>query len=117
MSTITLVQGEDRKLTFTLQEVDEKDVTTYMDLTGATQIEVRIAAAAGGYVSIKKQPDADVAILDAKGGIFQVTISDSKSALLKIGVEQSIEVIVDIVNERRIAQLLKAITVVKQLFP
>jgi len=118
MSTITLVQGEDRKLTFTLQEIDEKEVTTYMDLTGASEIEVRSAAASSGtpYISFKKT-DTEVTILDAKGGIFQVTMSDTKTGLMKLGSEQNLEVIVDIGSERRIAQLLKSITVIKRLFP
>ena len=38
MSLITIVQGEDRTLTFTLQEVDANGVTTYMDLTGVPRL-------------------------------------------------------------------------------
>jgi hypothetical protein len=120
MSVITLVQGEDRTLTFTLQEVDDKDVTTYMDLTGATAIEVRAANASASYESFTLAA-SEVTVLDAKAGIFKVKMSDAKTALLKLGADQNIEVIIDIgapsAGDRRIAQLFKAITVVKRLFP
>jgi hypothetical protein len=115
MSLITIVQGEDRTLTFTLQEVDANGVTTYMDLTGVTEIEVRAAAAAGGYISFKKSA-TKVAVLDTLGGVFKVTISDTESALLKVAPDQNLEVIVDIGTTRRIAQLLKSITVIRRLF-
>lgn len=115
MSLITIVQGEDRALTFTLQEVDSNGVTTYMDLTGVTEIDVRIAAAAGGFLSFKKSA-TKVAVLDTLGGVFKVTINDTESALLKVAPDQNLEVIVDVGANRRIAQLLKAITVVRRLF-
>jgi hypothetical protein len=115
MSLITIVQGEDRTLTFTLQEVDANGVTTYMDLTGVTEIEVRAAAAAGGYISFKKSA-TKVAVLDTLGGVFKVTISDTESALLKVAPDQNLEVIIDVGTTRRIAQLLKSITVIRRLF-
>jgi hypothetical protein len=120
MSSVTIVQGEDRVLTFTIKEVDDKNVTTYMNLTGATEIEVRASNASSTYESFKLT-DSEVTVVDAEGGVFRVHMSDVKTALLKIQPEQNIEVIVDIgapsAGERRIAQLFKAITVVKRLFP
>lgn len=116
MSVITIVQGEDRSLNFQIKEVDSSDVTTYMDLTGATEIELRAPDNSTGYISFKLS-NAEVAVIDSKNGIFKVLMSDTKTALLRIGQSQNIEVIVDIGSERRIAQLLKAITVVSRLFP
>lgn len=63
-----------------------------------------------------KKTGSKVAVLDSLGGVFKLTISDTESALLKVGPDQSLEVIVDIGTNRRIAQLLKAITVVRRLF-
>lgn len=120
MSAINIVQGEDRILTFTISEKDENGVTTYLDLTGATEIELRAANSSSSYESFKLSV-TEVTVLDAEKGTFKVHMSDVKTALLKLGSDQSIEVIVDIgaptAGERRIAQLTKAISVVKRLFP
>lgn len=119
MSLITIVQGEDRTLTFTLQEVDSNGITTYLDLTGATEIEVK-AAGTSGTVSFKLTA-AEVSILDSVGGVFKVQMVDSKTSLLRVAPDQNLEVIIDIGShpsgQRRIAQLLKAISVVRRLFP
>ena len=119
MSTVTIVQGEDRTLNFQIKEIDSLDVTTYMDLTGATEIELRLSNATTGYVSFTLS-GGEVTVLDAKNGSFKVRMSDTKTALLKVASNQNAEVIVDIgaptAGERRIAQLFKVITVVKRLF-
>ena len=119
-NVITLVQGEDRTLTFTLKEVDSNGVTTYMDLTGATEIELRAADSGSGFVFFKLTL-LEIEIVDAKGGVFKATMSDTKTALLKLGQQQNLEVIIDFgspsAGDRRIAQLFKAITVVKRLYP
>jgi hypothetical protein len=120
MSAITIVQGEDRTINFQIKEVDASDVTTYMDLTGATEIELRAPDASTGYISFKLST-SEVTVIDSKNGIFKVKMSDTKTALLKVGSSQNIEVIIDIgaptAGDRRIAQLLKAITVVARLYP
>lgn len=120
MASITIVQGEDRIITFTISEVDEKQVTTYLDLTGATAIELRAANSSASYESFTLGA-SEVTIVDAEKGTFRVHMSDVKTANLRLGADQSVEVIVDIgapsAGERRIAQLSKAITVIKRLFP
>lgn len=116
MSLITIVQGEDRTLTFTLQEIDSNGVTTYMNLVGVTEIDLRVPAAAGSFLSFKMSA-TKIAILDHEGGVFKVTISDTESSLIRVGVDHSLEVIIDVGTTRRIAQLLKAITVVRRLYP
>lgn len=120
MASITIVQGEDRIITFTISEIDEKQVTTYLDLTGATAIELRAANTSSSFESFTLGA-SEVTIVDAEKGTFRVHMSDSKTSSLKLGADQSVEVIVDIgapsAGERRIAQLTKAITVIKRLFP
>lgn len=118
---VTIVQGEDRTLTFTIKEIDSNLVTKYMDLTGATAIEVRAPdAALVSYISFT-MAGSEITVIDAINGTFKVKMSDTKTALLKLGVEQNLEVIVDIGappgGDRRIAQLFQSITVVKRLFP
>jgi len=120
MAAITIVQGEDRTINFQIKEVDSSDVTTYMDLTGATEIELRVANASSSYESFKLT-NSEITVVDAKNGMFKAKLSDVKTALFKLGKEQSAEVIVDIgaptAGDRRIAQLTKAITVVARIFP
>ena len=116
MSAVTIVQGEDRTINFQVKEVDSEDVTTYMDLTGATAIEMRVSDATTGYIAMTLAA-LEITVVDAKNGMFKVNMSDTKTALMKVATLQSAEVIIDIGTERRIAQLTKAITVVKRLFP
>lgn len=121
MSTVTIVQGEDRTLNFQIKEVDSDAVTTYLDLTGATAIEMRVSDSAGtGYISFTLA-DSEITVVDAKNGMFKVKMSDVKTALMKLAASQNAEVIIDVgaptAGDRRIAQLFKAITVVKRLFP
>lgn len=110
-TTVNMIQGEDRTLHFGLKDTDE-DV--YIDLTGSTAIEFKIGAAAGGSVSCTLAA-SEIVVTDAVKGKFSVTISDTKSALVKLG-ERDIEVIVDWGATRRIVQSSKAINVVKRLF-
>lgn len=120
MSTVQIVQGEDRTLNFQVKEVDSNGVTTYLDLSGSIyEIELKLAGTSA-TVSFKKS-DLEVYIVDGKQGLFKVVMSDTKTALLKVGSNQNAEVIIDLTaaptaGERRIVQLTKAITVVKQLF-
>lgn len=121
MSTVTIVQGEDRTLNFQIKEVDSDSVTTYLDLTGATAIEMRVSDSAGtGYISFTLAA-SEITVVDAKNGMFKVKMSDVKTALMKLAASQNAEVIIDVgaptAGDRRIAQLFKAITVVKRLFP
>lgn len=117
MSTVTIVQGEDRSLNFQIKEIDSDSVTTYLDLTGATAIEMRVSDLAGtGFIAFTLAA-TEITIVDAKNGQFKVQMSDTKTATMKLAASQNAEVIIDIGTDRRIAQLLKAITVIKRLFP
>jgi hypothetical protein len=108
---ITIVQGEDREISFGLKDINE-DV--YIDLTGATQISFKVLATSGGSVECLLSA-AEVVVTDAIKGKFKVVLSDTKSALIKLG-ERDIEVTIDWGTTRRIVQSTKAITVVKRLF-
>lgn len=117
---VTIVQGEDRTINFQVKEVDSAGVTTYLDLSGTVyDIELKLAGTST-TVSFKKS-DSEITIVDGKSGTFKVTMTETKTAALKIGANQNAEVIIDLTaadpaGERRIVQLTKAITVVKQLF-
>lgn len=111
MAVATVVQGEDRTINFGIKDINE-DV--YIDLTGATAMSFKIAATAGGSVECTLLA-TEIAITDAVKGKFRVTLSDTKSALIKLG-ERDIEVIVDWGTTRRIVQSTKAVNVIKKLF-
>lgn len=117
---ITIVQGEDRTINFQVKEVDSNGVTTYLDLSGTVfDIELKLAGTTA-TVSFK-QSTGEITIVDGKAGLFKATMSDTKTALLKVGNNQNAEVIIDLTSaptagERRIVQLTKVINVVKQLF-
>lgn len=108
---VSMIQGEDRTLNFGVKDTDE-DV--YIDLTGATEITFSIGATAGGSVDCTLTA-TEIVVTDAEKGKFQVTISDTKSALVKLG-ERDIEIIIDWGTTRRIVQATKAVNVIKRLF-
>lgn len=118
---LTIVQGEDRTISFQVKEVDSNGVTTYLDLSGTVYDIVVKMAGTSSTVSFNKRTDNEITIVDGKIGLFKVTMSDTKTALLKVGANQNVEVVIDLTaaptsGERRIVQLTKVITVVKQLF-
>lgn len=108
---VTIIQGEDREINFKVVDSEE---ALALDLTGATEIAVKIAATAGGAVSFLLSL-SEVTITDANKGEFVVSMSDTKTNLIKLG-EQSVEVVIDIGTNRRIVQLEKAVTIKKKLF-
>lgn len=112
---IIIVQGEDRELFFGLKD-PEKEV--FIDLTGVTEMEFLVAAAAGGTVSFTMGA-SEITITSATEGKFQLNASDVKTALMKVG-ELNVEVLVDwaapTAGTRRIAQAEKAITVKKRFY-
>lgn len=111
MSQVSIIQGEDREINFGVKD-SEDDV--YINLTGATEITVKTAAAAGGSVDFTLTA-TEVVVTDATAGKFKVNMSDTKTSLIKLG-EQSVEVIIDIGTNRRIVQLEKALLIKKKLF-
>lgn len=111
MSQVTLIQGEDREINFTVIDSEE---SIALDLTGATEITVKVAATAGGAVTYLLSL-AEVVVMDAPKGKFKVIMSDTSTLLIKLG-EQSVEVIIDIGVNRRIVQLEKALVIKKKLF-
>lgn len=107
----TLIQGEDREISFGIKDVNE-DI--YIDLTGATEISCKLAATLGGSVEFLLSV-TEIIVTDPTKGKFKVVMSDTKSALIKLG-DRDVEVTVDWGTTRRIVQAFKAITVVKRLF-
>jgi len=118
--SFTIVKGEDRTLNFQIKEVDENDVTTYLDLTDFSKIEMKVPATGGSYISFTSTA-LEITVTDPKNGLFQVKMGDTKTALFKTGENQNIEVVIDIngappAGDRRIVQLYKAITVIAPFF-
>ena len=90
MSTVTIIQGEDRDISFGVKDTDE-DI--YIDLTGASEITMKIAATAGDSVACTMSA-GEILITDAPKGKFIVSIHDAKTALAKVGL-RDVEVIID----------------------
>lgn len=111
MAQVTIIQGEDREINFGVKDSGE-DV--YIDLTGATEIAVKIAAAAGGSVDFLLSV-SEVVVTEAAKGKFKIVMSDSKTSLLRLG-ERDVEVIIDWGSNRRIVQAEKALSVAKRIF-
>jgi hypothetical protein len=88
-------------------------ITAFGSATSLT-VSVSQTKAAQGY-GITFGTSHEIIVTDAVKGKFSVTISDTKSALVKLG-ERDIEVTVDWGTDRRIVQSSKAVLVVKRLF-
>ncbi len=111
MSQVTIIQGEDRLINFGVKDSEDG---VFIDLTGATEITVKTTAAAGGSVDFTLT-GLEVSITDAPKGKFSVSMSDTKTSLIKVG-EIPVEVVIDIGTNRRIVQMEKALLVKKKLF-
>lgn len=115
MAQSIVIQGEDRVLRMGAIDSAEK---TYIDLTGVTEITVSLAATTGPAISFLLSA-SEVAIVDAAKGKFNVTMSDTKTALLKVG-EPIVEVILDrgapTAGNRRIMQIEKQVLVKKKQY-
>jgi hypothetical protein len=111
MSQVIIIQGEDRVVNIGIKDSGEE---VYIDLTGATAISVKTTATAGGAVEFTLAA-SEVTITDAPKGKFSVAMSDTKTALIKLG-EQPLEITVDWGTNRRIVQQEKAVLIKKKLF-
>jgi hypothetical protein len=103
---ILIVQGEDRDLPFGVKDIEE-DV--YIDITTATAISVN-----GTPVEFTMAA-SEVTITDGPKGKFSVKMSDTKTALMKLGA-LDLEVVIDFGSDRRIIQSKAVLNIVKALF-
>lgn len=108
---ILIVQGEDRDLPFGVKDIEE-DV--YIDITTATAISVKTSGANGTPVEFTMAA-SEVTVTDGPKGKFSVKMSDTKTALMKLGA-LDLEVVIDFGSDRRIIQSKAVLNIVKALF-
>ncbi len=109
---IEITRGEDRSVPLTV--VKQNTCNEPFDLTGATEINVRFPTDTGFLE--KKLTLAEVTIVNAVLGMISVTLSDTDTTTLKVGSQQSFDVIIDIGTTRRIALFDELLTVKAALF-
>lgn len=105
MASSVIVQGEDKTLNIYLKN---SDGSAY-DLSGAT-ITVKFPKTATTSVDISGT------IVTAAAGHLSVTISDTNSALMQIGDNQSIEVQLVVGSVTTIVQIDNAVSIKKRLY-
>lgn len=113
---LNIIKGEDLTPTLFLTK---KSNGRPFDLTGATEIEVRIPKESG--VLIKKMTSASpdtVSIVDnAKLGTISFQITDANSNEFKVSEDQNIHIIIDFGTTRRKVNFLKKFNVYEESVP
>lgn len=99
------------KKTFTIDLERDNDP---LDLGAATEIAVRILSEAGAAQELTLT-GAEVSILNATLGKIQVEAPAAKTALMKAGEEQTIEVRVTEAGDPEIIQIEESVTVISAL--
>lgn len=111
-----IIKGEDQTLTVQLND----EATKYpYDITGVTEIEALFLKTDGTALS-KKYTLAQVVILNALAGKFQILLTTADTLLLKLsepGTYSSFEVRLTIGGKVTYIQFVNSIQVVQSLFP
>lgn len=102
-----IIKGEDRTLTLYL--VDENGEPR--NLTGATEITIKIPNASGSTIN---KTLTGGAVANVGGGVVTVSITDSDD--LKVALDQSLEAIVDVNTTRRVYRVVEKLDVLAQLY-
>lgn len=107
---LNIIKGEDRVPTLYLTK---KTTKRPFDLTGATEIEVRIPKDGGTIVKKLTSPSPDTVSLvgNAVLGAISFQLSDTNTGEMKAQEDQSIEVIVDFGTTRRKANFKQVLNV------
>lgn len=111
MGLAKITQGTDVTLNLYVRDSDDQPYS----LSGATEINVKLPAAAGGAVE-KKLSLAEVTVVSAELGHISVAYSDTDTDLLLAGTEQDFEVVIDVGSTRKIAKFEAQLTVTEKQF-
>ena len=109
-SPITIVQGEDRELSFGLTDLEKK---VYIDLTGATEISLKVESSVAGQSVECLLSEQEIVVTSALSGKFKALFTDEQTALMKLG-KRLIEVTIDWADKRRIVQMSDALNIVNK---
>lgn len=106
-----IIRGADAVLTLVIRTSDGDA----LDLTDATAITVRFKKEDGGEL-LKTLAQGAVDVESAHAGRIAVTLSETDTAALYVQGNAPIEVVVDLGDTRRIAQIRAGLNVVDRLF-
>ncbi len=102
---LKIIQGEDKTFNVTLRKEDGDPY----DLTGATEIKFTFpGTSAIQQISLT---GTEVTVVNAELGKLQATINDTKSALLKVGEQQTFECQIDVGTARTKVKFEEQLTV------
>ena len=108
---IAIIRGEDRVLQL---GINESNGNPY-DLTSATQIEMQLENEDGSMLELKLT-DSEIAVVTAKAGTIAVTLTDTQTALLKVGISMDFQVAITIGGLIRRAQFEGLLDVIEDTF-
>lgn len=107
---INLIQGADKTISVQLT----KSPSGYVDLTSASEISVKIPSLGAAIEKLKST--GGVTVTGAATGEFEFSLSDTETATLRVGENQSWEITVDIGSNRKIYQVTENMNVKAKLF-
>lgn len=90
-NSITIIRAEDRILQL---GINESNGSPY-NLTGATEIKLELENEDGTTMDLK-YTDSEIAIVTSAAGTIAVTITDTQTALLKVGNSMDFDVAITI---------------------
>lgn len=106
-----IIRGADASLTIVVR----KDNGDPLDLTGATEIEVRLKKADKTALA-KTMSGSAVSVISAHNGRISVELNETETAGLMVMHNAPVEVVVDFGDTRRIAQIKAGLSVIARLF-
>lgn len=111
-SRVVIIRGSDREL---FLRILVKDTGEPFDLTGATEISASFRNEDGTTLT-KLLTTLGITVISAEAGKIKVTLTDANTVLLKVGVDQDFEVVIDIGSVRSIVQFKEALNVEAKIF-
>ena len=102
---LNIIQGEDKTFTVLFRKEDGRP----FDLTGATEIKLCFP----GTTAVQEisLTGTEISVVNALLGEISATINDTKSALLKVGEQQTFEAVIDKGADRSKVKFTELLTV------
>jgi hypothetical protein len=111
-SEATIVKGEDVTLTVNIRDADDNPYS----LSGITEITARFPKDSSTAAVEKTLTDTSIVIVSSTLGQITIALTDTDTALMKAGSQQSLELFLDVGTTRRIVQLRNMLSINAKLF-
>lgn len=108
----TIIRGEDKDITVHLI-IEESALP--LDLVGFTEISAIFLNEDGTQLTLT-ETGGEISVISEPGGVIKITINDTQSALLKIGKNQTFEIVIDKGVDKTIIQMIEKLNVKKRFF-